>query len=289
VVICDETKIDKQHVVEKVKSLSTAYKITMNAKGKDHVEIDCFIKFIFITNNEENFIYMSDEDVRYWIIKVPVLREENPNIMQSFIEEIPAFLSYLNQRTLKTEKLGRMWFHESLLKTDAMKKVIEFSRSTVQKEIRQRIRDMFMDFGVNEILMTRIAIHKEFFNNRHEANYIERVLKEEMKVDQYHELDPAAKDLYGNPEKIYKTKRHSYPKWDEAFENNTKKMVRVEVDSNGRPYVFKREDFLTAEEMKRVQVDAQTAYESKIMGPTGGGSQGSLYDDKNESVDDLPF
>jgi hypothetical protein len=159
----------------------------------------------------------------------------------------------------------------------------------VQKEIRQRIRDMFMDFGVNEILMTRIAIHKEFFNNRHEANYIERVLKEEMKVDQYHELDPAAKDLYGNPEKIYKTKRHSYPKWDEAFENNTKKMVRVEVDSNGRPYVFKREDFLTAEEMKRVQVDAQTAYESKIMGPTGGGSQGSLYDDKNESVDDLPF
>ena len=48
VVICDETKIDKQHVVEKVKSLSTANKVTMNAKGKDHVEIDCFIKFIFI-------------------------------------------------------------------------------------------------------------------------------------------------------------------------------------------------------------------------------------------------
>src|SRR5205085_128408 len=31
-IVCDETKIDKQSVVEKVKSLSTADKIMMNAK-----------------------------------------------------------------------------------------------------------------------------------------------------------------------------------------------------------------------------------------------------------------
>jgi hypothetical protein len=112
-VICDETKIDKQHVVEKVKSLSTADKIMMNAKGKDHVEIDCFIKFMFITNNETNFIYVTDEDIRYWIVKVPVLREENPNMLDLMIEEIPAFLSFLNRRKLQTEKLNRMWFHPS--------------------------------------------------------------------------------------------------------------------------------------------------------------------------------
>jgi len=37
VVVCDETKIDKQAVIEKVKSLSTADKIMTNAKGKNHV------------------------------------------------------------------------------------------------------------------------------------------------------------------------------------------------------------------------------------------------------------
>jgi hypothetical protein len=297
VVICDETKIDKQHVVEKVKSLSTADKITMNAKGKDHVELDCFIKFIFITNNEENFIYMNDEDIRYWIIKVPVLKQENPHIAKTFIEEIPAFLSFLNQRKIKTEQLGRMWFHEALLKTEAMKKVIEFSRSTVQKEIRQRIRDMFMDFGVNEIKMTRIAIHKEFFNGRYEANYIEKVLKEEMKIDQYHKLDPENKDLYGNPEKIYVNNRHSYPKWDEVFKDGNKHMTRVEVEGNGRPYVFKREDFLTPDELTRYQVDEQTNFENKMISNSSEPTQGSLYNEGSAGADnsdykpndDLPF
>jgi hypothetical protein len=36
----DETKIDKLAVVERVKSLTFAKKIGMNAKGKDKVEID---------------------------------------------------------------------------------------------------------------------------------------------------------------------------------------------------------------------------------------------------------
>jgi len=297
VVVCDESKIDKQHVVEKVKSLSTANKITMNAKGKDHVEIDCFIKFIFITNHEENFIYMSDEDIRYWIIKVPTLKEENPDIIVTMIEEIPAFLSFLNQRTIRTQKLGRMWFHPSMLKTEAMKKVIEFSRSTVQKEIRQRIKDMFMDFGLTEILMTRSAIHKEFFNNKHEANYIERVLKEEMKLDQFHKLDQEKKDLFGQPEKIYVNKRHTYPKWEEKYENNTRQMVRTEVQDNGRPYVFRIEEFLTAEEIKRISIDDKTKYENSLfdnsdsaLSPSGGGSDSNNSDPTNGGGnEELPF
>ena len=284
-VICDETKIDKQHVVEKVKSLSTATKITMNAKGKDHVEIDCFIKFIFITNNEENFIYMSDEDIRYWIIKVPVLKEENPNIVQNFIEEIPAFLSYLNQRQLKTERLNRMWFYPTLLKTEAMKKVVDFSRSTAQKEIRQKIKDMFIDFGLNEIMMTRMAIHKEFFNNRYEANYIEKVLKEEMKVDQFHIIpDPNDKDLYGQPKKKYMPKRFTYPKWEEVFKDGKKEVIRVEVECNGRPYVFKREDYLTADEQQKYEATDEQKFNNSMTPESSSRSSAEA-----EPVDDLPF
>lgn len=286
-VICDETKIDKQHVVEKVKSLSTATKITMNAKGKDHVEIDCFIKFLFITNNEENFIYMSDDDIRYWINKVPVIKEENPGIVQNFIEEIPAFLSYLNQRQLKTERLNRMWFYPTLIKTEAMKRVVEFSKSTVQKEIRQRIRDMFIDFGLNEIMMTRMSIHKEFFNNRYEANYIEKVLKEEMKIEQYYKIpDPEAKDLLGNPIKKYIPTRHTYPKWDEVFENQQKKTIKVEVECNGRPYVFKREDFLNAEELIKYEPDEKTKFENSFIPDSNGAPPAG---DDNQGGDHLPF
>lgn len=268
VVICDETKIDKQHVVEKVKSLSTANKVTMNAKGKDHVEIDCFIKFIFITNNEENFIYMSDEDIRYWIIKVPQIKDENPGIVQNFVEEIPAFLSYLNHRKLQTEKLNRMWFHPSLIRTDAMKKVIQFSRSTVEKEIRQRIRDMFFDFGGQEIHMSRTDIHETFFRGKYEANYIEKVLKDDMKIEQYHILVDDVKKTT--------TKRYSFPRWEELFKEGKKVLDRVEVERTGRPYVFRRSEFITPEEDARHLAAEGTEYTNNLLHPEATGTNDEL-------------
>lgn len=282
VVICDETKIDKQHVVEKVKSLSTANKVTMNAKGKDHVEIDCFIKFIFITNNEENFIYMSDEDIRYWIIKVPVLKEENPRILENFVEEIPAFLSFLNNRKMQTEKLNRMWFHPQLLRTDALKKVVENSHSTVKKELKYKLRQMFLDFGVDEIYMSCQVIQENFFRNK-ESNYIERVLKEEMNMVPYHvfKVDDSefhserqaldfAKDKYKLAEDFealhhvkpfYKVRRYSYPKWElraPEFGKPQERML-IMVKENGRPYVFKRKDFVDDTELSDVPDDIKEA------------------------------
>jgi hypothetical protein len=283
-VICDETKIDKQHVVEKVKSLSTADKIMMNAKGKEHVEIDCFIKFMFITNNETNFIYVTDEDIRYWIVKVPVLKEENPNMLDLMIEEIPAFLSYLNRRKLQTEKLNRMWFHPSLIKTEALKKVVAFSKSTIEKELRQYFKDAFMDFDVDEILMARKDIHREVFNNRYEANYLEKVLKEELKLDLYNEPDKSQPDAFGGFAKVYKVRRYSYPKYERKFNNEKQReeMVRVEVESLGRPYVIKKEQFLTDEDGIVVH-SPETLFTNQMLNgssvPAAVGANG----------DDLPF
>lgn len=256
VVVCDETKIDKQHVIEKIKSLSTARKIWMNAKGKGQIELDCFIKFVLITNNEENFIYAGDDDIRYWVIKVPVLKLENPGILELFVEEMPAFLSYLSNRKLATENRNRMWFHPDLLKTDALRKVIQHSQPTIQKELTHNIREIFLDFGITELNMTLNAIRKEFFNNRFEANYVKKIIEENLKADHFHKLDPDNPDMFGDPAKIYVPTRFTYPRWEEMSREPGKppEKVRVDVKDNGRPYVFKRETFLTAEELKQVQL-----------------------------------
>jgi hypothetical protein len=265
VVVLDEAKIDKQHVVEKVKMLSTAKKVTMNSKGKNQTEIDCFIKFIMISNHEENFIYAGEEDIRFWIIKVPKIKSELPNIMQNFIDEMPAFLSYLSRRKMTTTKQGRMWFHPQLLKTDALKKVVSYSEPVIVKEIRQNLREMFLDFGMDRILMTRKVIHKEFFAGKYESSYLEKVLNEVLKVDQFHELDPVQKDPEtGDPLKIYKTCRYTYPRYESKYINDKPEMVRVDVTDNGRPYVFYRKDFLSAEEMKRT-ISSQNLFENSIM------------------------
>jgi hypothetical protein len=308
VVVCDETKIDKQHVVEKVKSLSTADKVTMNAKGKDHVEIDCFIKFIFITNNEDTFISASEDDIRYWVHKVPVLKEENPGIIEQFVEEIPAFLNYLNHRKLATEKLNRMWFYPELLRTDALKRLIVNNKPTIVKEVHSHLRSMFFDFGLETVTMARIDIHKEFFNHKYEVNYLEKMLKEEIKADVYHTFIYKEKEYETQDEAIvayrsdadikepndleaarlisvnYKTKKYSYPRWDEVFVNNTKERQRVDVKCTGRPYMFYRKDFLTAEEMATHKPDDQTKYENNIA-PTNGLSQPTV----TTGNDELPF
>ncbi|MFC2106876.1 primase-helicase family protein [Bacteroidota bacterium] len=103
IIISEETFLDKKQIIEKIKALSTADKILMNAKGRDHIEIDFFGKFIFLSNNEENFIYASKDDIRYWVRKIPLPERVNINILEEIKQEIPQFLNFLNKRNITTQ------------------------------------------------------------------------------------------------------------------------------------------------------------------------------------------
>ncbi|MCO6499104.1 MAG: hypothetical protein J5I47_01860 [Vicingus serpentipes] len=271
IVCCDEAFIEKKVVVEKIKSLSTADKITMNQKGKDQSEIDFFGKFLLLTNNEDNFIYASEDDVRFWVRKIPKIppSELNVDVLAEMQEEIPAFLKYLSKRKLSTENLHRAWFDAELIKTDALRKVIEYSRPTIEKEIRAKIKEMFLDFDLEEIQMTTKDLKAEFFkNSRYEDNYIAKVLSENLNLERYK-----------NEEGKEVTKRHSYPKFEKNYEEGRQVTKQVEVQTNGRPWVFKREDFVTQEELEAVAYEPENAHISDFMSKA---TQITLNDD-------LPF
>lgn len=279
-VICDEAKIDKQVVVEKVKALSTTDKIFMNAKGKDHVEIDFFGKFLFFTNNEDNFIYASDDDVRYWIRKVPKLQQENldVNMLQKMQEEIPAFLHFLETRPIKVPNRHRAWFDPELIKTEALKKVIEYSKPTIEKEIRAKVREKFFEFGITELYMGLGEIKENFELKRYENNYLEKVLRNDLKVDTYHKWEYNG-NTFATKEEVLSSlnktafdaedlkllkrknlvKRYSYPRWERVTNSQgIQELRRVDVNCNGRPYVFKINDFLSPDEIDSIEVDAET-------------------------------
>lgn len=293
VVIVDEAKIDKQHVVEKVKMLSTAKKLFMNAKGRGQVELDCFLKFIFITNNEDSFITASDDDIRFWVIKVPVLKKENPNILKNFEEEMPAFLSFLSRRNLSTSQMNRMWFHPRLLRTEAFYRVVAQSQPAVEKEIRHWMKEMFLDTGLQEIRMTASVVHKEIFrnSNKYDIPYLSKIIKENLKSDQYHVwmVDGHLKEYAQHNEAIaaagmkfpdhvgfmieskvqkkYKVVRYSYPRMEEVFEQGkAKEMKRMEVADNGRPFVFLRTSFVSEEENKQTDAGAENTFISSMDG-----------------------
>ena len=306
-IICDEAKIDKQVVVEKVKSLSTTDKILMNAKGKDHVEIDFFGKFIFITNNEENFIYASDEDQRYWVRKVPVIQDLNVHLLQELQEEIPAFLHFLNTRKISVPNRHRGWFDPELIKTDALKRVVAYSAPTIEKELRTKLKDMFLDFGVEELMLSVSDIKDEWFKNKYEDNYITQVLVERLKVHRFqwiiykgkkYERDEQLKKEFpdldlNDPEIIRKQvpRRYQIPDWDRTVDmTGSQTIKRINKERNGRPFVFYAKQFLTPEELESLNDSDDLAIKrgNEIMNS----GMNSLFPENQAPqtpVDDLPF
>ncbi len=280
IVCCDETKVDKQVVVERIKSLSTADKILMNAKGKDHVEIEFFGKFILLTNNEENFIYVDQEETRYWIRSIPAISEEdkNVNLLEEMIQEIPAFLDYLQHRKMATERLDRMWFDPALIKTEALAKVVRFSQPVVEKEMRTFICDMFKDFGCDEILMSSNDIRRELFGNKYENTYVQKILRDRLGVDNF-----------ANEEGNHVTKRYDYPRFETEKTNGIQETNRVDVKCTGRPFVFKVEAFLTEEERKKIVIDNDLGYIPKLLSAATNGSSAAVPATVEEKPDDLPF
>lgn len=271
-VVCDETKIDKTVVVEKVKSLSTGGKSFMNAKGRDQVEIEIFCKFIFLSNNEDNFIYTDADEIRFWIRKIPSIPANvKVNKLEDIMDdEIPAFLDMLSKRKMATQNLSRAWFYPDLIKTDALKKVVSASKPTMEKELREKIRQKFFKHQVSELFMDVDDIQTYIFKGKKvEDNYLRKIIRDGMKIDYY--TDPATGEK--------KTKRYSFPIMDVNHSADEITEVEKTVSRVGRPFVFHIRDFCTDDELKEIGVDLLSTKHTE---------QAKL-DIPNTPQDDLPF
>lgn len=274
-VICDEAFIDKKTVVERIKALSTADKIMMNAKGRDQVEIEFFGKFILLSNNVTSFINTDEDEVRFWVRQIPPIPSDqlNTELETEMYDEIPHFLHFLDRRSMATEKLFRSWFEPSLLVTDALQNVRLHSKPTVWKELRAYLREMFVAAQVEEITMTPEDIRQEVFRGRYEANYINEVIKD-------HKLA----ERYSNAGKQVAT-RYSFFRIAERREesDDVKETVVLEVKRPpGRPYVFKRSLFFAPEDWALYQVNDEAG--GRALMPPPKAAQPSLKGDDDSEV-----
>lgn len=231
IICCEESFIDKKKTVEKIKSLSTGDKIQINQKGIDQVEIDFFGKFLFMSNNEDNFVIANEHDERFWVRRVPKAEKERTNLLELMIEEIPNFLYFLNKRNLSCKKESRMWFNPVLLRTEALKKLIEGNKSGPQKELTNILKNLFTDTGFWELKFNLKYICETLLRNRYDRNYIEKVLRDNF-----------------NKKALLKTERFSYPTIVQKHENQHITEVIQVNKLIGKPYVFLASDFLSEEE-----------------------------------------
>ena len=187
IVAIDEVFFDKKEITERLKYLSTTDKDKKEAKGKDREEVEFFGKFILCSNNEDNFIQIDEEEIRFWIIKVKSIKTENTEFLQNLIKEIPYFLRYLIQRSFCSQKQTRMWFTDSEIRTKALQKLVWKNNNKLESKIIELLYEFFESTEENEIQVIPQDIFnmlgRMFRNHYWTVNDIRKLLKETWKLE----------------------------------------------------------------------------------------------------------
>lgn len=147
-IVVDEVLLNRREDSERLKNLSTTFNYKVEAKGKDRTEIAFFAKFVLCSNNEYLPVIIDAGETRYWVRKINPLQNDDTNFLQKLKEEIPAFLFFLTQRELSTEKESRMWFNPKLLHTAALQRIICSNRNRLEIEMSELILDIMESVGI---------------------------------------------------------------------------------------------------------------------------------------------
>jgi hypothetical protein len=203
-------------IAQKMKTLITESKIRYEAKGQDAITIDWHGKFVFASNNADKLTFIEDENTRYWIIEISQLKTKSNDFMFKAEAEIPAFLSYLKNEFKARPRRDRLYFLPSEFQTDASRNVQANSKSTMYGQIEEAMTTYFEDNDKTEAYARPKELAMLMGLHIKEEVYIRRVLKKEFK------LLPTTQGIrYTN--------------------------VLHDKNCNGKPFVFKREDFIKDE------------------------------------------
>lgn len=224
IILVDEAFVEKGLGVEKLKSIATAKKMSVNPKHVQGYSVDFFGKVIMCSNKELDFMRIDDAEIRFFIRKIKsITGQRNTNIEQDLYKEIPAFLTFLGQQPEVDFSRSRMVFTKEEIKTEELVKVKSNSRQTVVKDIELRIRELFFAQPSNETIhATAVNIHDRWWRNSSNISpsYIKKILDEEVKL-------PKPKQI-----------------WYYPFNEGTK--------IKNRPYQFDRVKFLSSEEIEEL-------------------------------------
>ena len=230
----DEGFIDKKSVLERLKSMSTSPTIKMRGMYAGRQEIAFFGKFVLTSNDEDNFAPIDNDEIRFWVNKVPVLTEDDPHLLEKMTSEIPAFLEFLTHREVLHPNRNRMWFAPDLLENEALKNVKQASGSWFEQELKETLKDLFFEYHYHTLTYT-ISELMDILNGA----------KSSIK---FRKAD-VTKQLKDRLNLTSKLGRYQFPK--PVAELNVKDQYESKfIEKHGRCYEFKVEDFLTLDELK---------------------------------------
>ena len=238
--ICEETLLERRRDAERVKNMSTATRMTINPKGQKQYTIDFFTKFQFYSNNPR-MVYVTRHDDRYWILKVKAIPKDqlDPGLKERMWQELPAFIHFLKDRAMATQMESRMWFNPDLLRTEIFMDTVRLNEPTAATDLREAIRDWFYDLGEDckTIELPLKNIIEEFFTPKTGRAWVQEILKDYLGVEL----------LKDSGKQVLKRGEYSRLVFNEYAEDGNGALQVKTVKWRGRPYIFRREDFIEEE------------------------------------------
>lgn len=234
IVASEETFFEKKEALEKIKNVSTADKIMRSERFVNSNLIDCFVKFVFCSNHEDDFIRLNEGASRFWVIKVKTIpkNERDTELNLKMQDEIPAFMHFIQNRTIVHEKKDRMYFDTDLTKTEAFHNIVKHSEPGVIKDLRIRLEDYFYKFHATELKCT-VSDLKQYFGAKGDDFYLNKILRQ-----------------YFNVDKTVNAGRYNF-----LMDNYSNPDEPINVKGKGRYFTFLREKFVNQEEPQSNPVD----------------------------------
>jgi len=219
IVAIEETLIEKSITVEKLKSLATGKQITVNQKFVSQYNIPFFGKIVLASNNEDKFARIDEEEIRFFVRKVPKPKTYNHYIEDELVKEVPAFLHHLTTLPAINWGVDRTGFTPEELTNDDLVRVKDESKSGLYKEMMLLFTDFFNNNNYAECYCSPIDIYQRWFERKHNmsGNYIATILRDDFRIS------PVSGVMRYSP-------------FNEGLASKT-----------GRPYLFLRKWFVTDE------------------------------------------
>ena len=184
IIVVDEVLLNRREDSERLKNLSTTLSYKVEAKGTDRDEIAFFAKFVLCSNNERLPVIIDPGETRYWVRKIHHLENDDTHFLQKLIEEIPAFLYFLQHRTLTTQNVSRMWFSPKQTETAALLKIIRCNKSKYEVEAAELIKEIMecMEIDSFSFCLNDLLILLNLSQVRIDKHWLRKIVTEDWKL-----------------------------------------------------------------------------------------------------------
>lgn len=224
--------VDKKTEKERLKKLATDDRQFLQFKGMDVQEVDFFGKIIICSNDADRLMKIEDGEIRWFVVKVPKLTREDPDLREKMKGEIPAWLNFLKNRAIIHPKEGRAWFNPQYIVTDQLRRIIATTRNRVEKVVDEFVKDMFFTYQ-----MTTVRIHIPWICEQLNKNGKYRIDQAEVKA------------YLQDKKKLFPQDPTRYALPVEWVEEANGELSIIWRKFRQRPYVLRPEDWLDADEL----------------------------------------